>query len=203
MGRQQWGRSSELRRLLATEAARLLAEDAATDYLQAKRKAALRYGVSERHGGFPTNTEIEAALVEHQRLFKSDTQPRELRQLRESALQAMLLFRDFSPRLVGPVLSGTASANCSVQLHLFADAAEMVVMFLIDQEIPFDTRERRFRDRNGEAFVVPEYSFVAGDIRIDIAVFPEDGIRQAPTSPVDGRPMQRAPLRDVEQLVSG
>ena len=201
MGRQQWGRGGDLRRLLATEAARLLAEDAATDYLQAKRKAAERYGVSERDSGFPTNSEIELALVEHQRLFQGDSQPEVLRQLRHSALQAMKLFRDFSPRLAGPVLSGTANANSDVQLHLFADAPELVVMFLIDQEIPFETKERRFRDGNGEQFSVPEYRFMAGDVRIDAAVFPETAIRRAPLSPVDGRPMQRASQRDVEELL--
>lgn len=201
MGRQQWGRSGELRRLLATEAARLLAEDAASDYLQAKRKAALRYGVSERRGGFPTNTEIEAALVEHQRLFKADSQPVELHYLRESALKAMRLFRDFTPRLVGPVLAGTASMNSGIQLHLFASTAELVVLFLIDHDIPFETKERRFRDGNGEAFMVPEYRFMAGDARIDAAVFPETAIRRAPQSPVDGRPMQRAAIKDLERML--
>ena len=192
-----------MRRLLATEAARLLAEDEASDYLQAKRKAAERYGVSERDGGFPTNTEIEAALVEHQRLFQGDSQPNELRRLREAAVQAMKLFRDYSPRLAGPVLSGTANANSGVQVHLFSDSPELVVMFLIDHEIPFDTREHRFRDGNGEQFTVPEYRFLAGDVRIDAAVFPETAIRRAPLSPVDGKPMQRAALKDVEQLLDG
>jgi hypothetical protein len=202
MGRQQWGRSSELRRLLATEAARLLAEDSATDYLQAKRKAALRYGVSERDNAFPTNAEIESALVEHQRLFLADTQPRELRHLRESAIQAMRLFRDFSPRLVGPVLAGTASTNSGIQLHLFADAPELLVMFLLDRDIPFDTAERRFRDADGNLFMMPEYRFMAGDVEIAAAVFPEKGIRRAPLSPVDGRPMQRAAIKDVETLLA-
>lgn len=201
MAKQQWGRGNDLRRLLATEAARLLAEDAATDYLQAKRKAAERYGVSERDSGFPTNSEIEIALVEHQRLFQGDTQPATLLRLRKAALQAMKLFRDFSPRLAGSVLRGTANANSDVQLHLFVDAPELVVMFLIDQEIPFETRERRFRDASGEPFSVPEYRFMAGDVRIDAAIFRETALHHAPLSPVDGRPMQRASLRDVQALL--
>jgi hypothetical protein len=33
-------------------------------------------------------------------------------------------------------------------------------------------------------------------------VFPLDGIRQAPVSPVDGRPMRRADTAEIEALLS-
>jgi hypothetical protein len=36
---------------------------------------------------------------------------------------------------------------------------------------------------------------------IDAVVFPTDGIRQAPVSPVDGRPMRRASTLEVEALI--
>ena len=39
------------------------------------------------------------------------------------------------------------------------------------------------------------------DHAIDAMVFPGDGIRQAPVSPVDGRPMRRADLAQVEELL--
>lgn len=201
MGKHRWGRGDDMRRLLANEAARLIAEDGIRDYRQAKRKAALRYGVSERDGGFPTNQEIELALTEYQRLFQADTQPQALHDLRLAARQAMLLFRDFQPRLVGSVLQGNANRHSDVQLHLFADAPERIVMHLIDRDIPFDVTERRFRRTSGESFDLPAYRFVAGDTRIEAAVFPLDGIRQAPASPLDGRPMKRANLAEVEALL--
>lgn len=195
------GRNNELRKLLANEAARLIAEDGVRNFLQAKRKAALRYGVSERDSGFPTNQEIEAAVSEYQRLFQADTQPQALRELREAARQAMLLFRGFDPRLVGPVLQGNASRHSDVQLHLFADAPELVVMHLLDRDIPFETLERRFRLTGGDIVNVPIYRFIAGDVRIEAAVFPAAGIRHAPTSPTDGKPMRRAALKEVEILL--
>jgi hypothetical protein len=34
-------------------------------------------------------------------------------------------------------------------------------------------------------------------------VFPTDGIRQAPVSPVDGRPMRRADVLELEALLEG
>jgi hypothetical protein len=37
---------------------------------------------------------------------------------------------------------------------------------------------------------------------IEVIVFPIDGIRQAPVSPVDGKPMRRADLAEVESLLA-
>lgn len=201
MGRNRNSRSAEMRRLLANEAARLIAEDGVPDFLQAKRKAAFRYGVSERDSGLPTNQEIETALIEYRRLFQAESHPQELRRLRLAARQAMLLFGDFQPRLVGGVLRGDAGRHSTVQLHLFVDAPERVVMHLIDRDIPFDTTERRIRQVSGESGSVPAYRFVAGEIAIEAAVFAPDDIRQAPASPVDGKPMKRANIAELESLL--
>ena len=43
--------------------------------------------------------------------------------------------------------------------------------------------------------------FVAGHQTVDAVVFPIDGIRQAPASPVDGRPMRRASAEEVESML--
>ena len=61
-------RSENLRRALAQEAARVMIEQGIRDFLFAKRKAAERFGVTDS-AVLPKNTEIEAALREHQRLF--------------------------------------------------------------------------------------------------------------------------------------
>lgn len=200
MARQR-GRNDDMRRLLAQEAARLMAEHGIRDFRLAKRKAAERYGISEREGFSPTNQEIDAAIGEYRRIFQSDTHPGELRQLREAARQAMLLFRDFQPRLVGSVLRGDAGRHSDVQLHLFADTPERVVMHLLDRNIPFESTERRFRNTNGDYEFVPAYRFVAGDIAIEACVFGLADIRQSPASPVDGRPMKRASLGELEALL--
>jgi hypothetical protein len=41
-----------------------------------------------------------------------------------------------------------------------------------------------------------------GDAEIEATVFPVDGVRQAPISPVDGKPMKRASVRTVEDLLT-
>jgi hypothetical protein len=47
----------------------------------------------------------------------------------------------------------------------------------------------------------PALRFVAGRQAVDAVVFPLDGIRQAPCSPVDGKPMRRASVAEVEALL--
>ena len=46
--------------------------------------------------------------------------------LRRTALITMQMLEHFSPRLVGPVLAGTADVNSAVNLHLFSDEPELV-----------------------------------------------------------------------------
>ncbi len=65
-------RAENLRRALAQEAARVMAEHGVRDYRFAKRKAAERFGVIDE-AVLPRNTEIEAALLEYQRLFAAES----------------------------------------------------------------------------------------------------------------------------------
>lgn len=200
MSKRQNPRAEHLRRALAQEAARIMAEQGIEDYGFAKRKAAERLGATDI-AVLPKNAEIEAALAAHQRLFQSDTHTSELTTLRRTALQAMRLLGGFEPRLVGPVLSGTASAHSEVSLHLFAEGAEPVAMHLMDKGIPHRIGERRLRYEPNRLIAYPVVQFVAGNQPIDAVVFPVDGIRQSPSSPVDGRPMRRANAAEVEALL--
>ena len=47
----------------------------------------------------------------------------------------------------------------------------------------------------------PGVRFEIDDQPIEATVFPTDGIRQAPVSPVDGRPMKRAGFEELEALL--
>lgn len=201
MSKRMNPRGEHLRRALAQEAARIMAEQGIDDYRLAKRKAAERLGATDI-AVLPRNTEIEAALAEHQRLFEANTHSTALDAVRRTALQAMRLLHKFQPRLVGPVLSGTASAHSEVNLHLFAEGAETVALHLLENSIPHEIGQRRLRYEPDRLVAYPVVRFVAGNREIDAVVFPVDGIRQAPASPVDGRPMRRADRTEVESLLA-
>jgi hypothetical protein len=189
------------RTLIAQQAARIMHEQGVSDFLAAKRKAALRLGVDDR-AALPSNREIEEALLEHQRLFAGPGHGASLRRLRHAARRAMDLFADFEPRLVGSVLNGTASEHSDVNLHLFADAPEQVAFRLMRADIPHRVAERRVRVGADRYCAYPVYRFLAGEIPIDATVFPLDGLRQAPFSPVDGRPIRRARRDELERLLA-
>jgi hypothetical protein len=196
----QTRRQQEQRRRLALEAARLMSESGIRDYQLAKRKAAERLGVRDDKA-LPRNSEIEDALREYQRLFLADSQPRLLQERREAAEQAMAFFERFEPRLVGAVLEGTADAHSAVCLHLFSDDPESVPLFLREQRIPYEQRSRQLRldrQRSTEAAV---YVFSAAGTPIDITVLPRDALRQAPLDRVAERPMQRASISGLRDLL--
>jgi len=182
--------SLELRERLAQEAARLVNEHGIQDYGLAKRKAAQRLGVRTA-GALPSNSEIEARVKEWQQIFEPETHRSQLEELRRLAVEAMAFLSPFEPRLTGPVLTGAITVNSAIELHLFTDAPEEVVLKLDEQGIPCRDCQRRYRYSRGIS-IVPGYRFTFRSERIDALVFPEKGLRQPPMSPVDRRPMPRA-----------
>ncbi|MER3546633.1 MAG: hypothetical protein C4338_03120 [Rhodanobacteraceae bacterium] len=195
------GRSHQLRRRVAIEAARLISEHGMRDYRQAKLKAAERLGLHDEQQ-LPRNREIEDALREHQRLFQSDSQPQALRARREVAAEAMRFLKNYDPRLVGPVLEGTADTHSAVCLHVFCDSFEEVALFLRERGIPFEQRVRTLRldrQRNGDC---PVLLFAAAGMAIDLTVFPRDALRQPPLDRIDEKPMRRASLASLEAMMA-
>ncbi|VAW79697.1 FIG00856772: hypothetical protein [hydrothermal vent metagenome] len=185
---------------IAQEAARLMSEGGMQDFYAAKRKAAQHLGAPDTRN-MPRNQEVEVALQEHQRLFLGEQQIDYLRALREAAVQAMRFLAGFNPRLVGSVLSGTASRHADINLHLFADTPEQVNLFLIDNNIPFEASMKRQRVGRESWEEYPAYQFMAGEYAVDLLVFPSECRREAPRSPVDGKPMQRARIEEIELLI--
>ena len=120
MPRKRDNDSERQRKVLAQEAARIIVNHGVRDYRVAKEKAAERLGTAGR-GSLPGNAEIESAVAQHLQLFGGEAHEDRLRLMRVAALSAMELLAAFSPRLVGPVLAGTADENSVVNLHVFTD----------------------------------------------------------------------------------
>ncbi|RRN58766.1 hypothetical protein EIM48_01645 [Pseudoxanthomonas sp. SGNA-20] len=195
-------RQGERRRRLANEAARLMAESGIRDYNQARRKAASRLGIHDE-ASLPRNQEIEEALREYQRIFLGPAQADAVRVRREAAARAMEFFAAFQPRLVGPVLDGTADAGSPVALHLHADDPEAVARFLAEHRIPAEPRGRRVRLDRRRELQVTAWLFEAEDLAFELTVLPGAVLRQAPLSALDERPMPRASLAQVRGLLAG
>lgn len=200
MGRKRTTETERARQVVAQEAARIIVNHGVRDYRKAKQKAADRLGLKTR-GSLPDNAEIEAAVAEHLQIFGGDLHQYQLQLMRVAALAAMQLLATFAPRLVGPVLAGTADQNSAVNLHVFADSPEMVAMELADMGLQFRPFERRLKNRHNQVETFAGFEFHHNNNPIEATVFPVDGIRQAPMSPIDGKPMRRVDSDGVQELL--
>ena len=200
MARRRNSETERARLVLAQEAARIIVDHGVRDYRVAKQKAAERLGVGSR-GSLPGNTEIEAAVAEHLQLFGGESHEDRLRLMRVAALSAMELLSSFTPRLVGPVLAGTADENSVVNLHVFADSPEFVAMELTDRGINYKPYERRLKSRRNQLDTFAGFEFRHNHSPIQATVVPVAGIRQAPMSPIDGKPMRRVDADGVQELL--
>jgi hypothetical protein len=194
------GRCSPQRHRLAYEAARILAEQGDQAFDRARRKAVERTGIVNRRD-WPTNEEIQDALLEQRRLFEPERIAVDLHRLRQQAIVAMGALARFLPRLVGPALSGSGDLRQGVRMHLFADSPEELVFALIDQGIPWQEREETLRYGGGVRKVHPAFRFVAGDIPFTLVVLPIQAQRNPPLDPVTERPERGADLEALRRML--
>ncbi len=182
------------------EAARIIQEEGLLDFRSAKAKAAARLGLGRR-AHLPDNAEIEAALAERNRIFHGDQLPELLATLRRAAFELMRDLDLYWPRLVGDVLSSNATVHTSVDLHLFSDTTEAVSTSLESLGVSHRSIARRHRLRHDEVEQFPGYRFSEHGCDFASTVFPLRLRGHAPLSPVDGRPMRRAGIRELAELL--
>lgn len=187
---------------LVATAARIFCEEALVDYRSAKLKAARRLGLPERGTQLPDNARVSQAVIEYQRLYGGADYHARLQQLRSAAVTAMRLLAEFEPRLVGPVTTGAITVAHHVQLHAFADAAEMVDIHLLNEGVACAPADRDYHHADGTQRRVPITTFAVGEIDVDVAVFDPGQRSRPPLSPIDGRPQRGIGVADVERLLA-
>lgn len=126
---------------IAATAARMIAEDG-LEYGPAKQRALKTLGLPVRTP-MPDNQMLEAAVREHLELFCADTQPGELRALRELALTWMERLAEFRPHLGGAVWRGTATRHSDIYLQLFCDDSKSTEIELINKGIDYEVQQIR------------------------------------------------------------
>ena len=201
--------SGHLRQMIAQQAARMMAEDGISDFAYAKKKAGKQLGVSES-SALPTNAEIEDEIRLYHEIYNADEQPLELLKLRQAALITMQLFARFNPHLTGSVLDGSAGKFSQTNIHLFADSAKDVEMFLLNQQIPFESSEKSYRvsdkpskDKKEKVRkTVPVFTLETELGVQKLSVFDVDDMRVATKKPSDGGNAERMDIDDLKQLLS-
>ena len=120
---------------IAAAAARLVVEEG-MEYAAAKRRAARDFGARPE---LPSNELLEDAIREHIELFCADTQPAELRALRQVALRWMERLAEHRPHLSGAAWRGTATRLSALHLDLYCDDPKTAEIGLINAGVDFDT----------------------------------------------------------------
>ena len=194
------GNTQQIKQRLAVESARLMSEEGIDDFQYARKKAAQQFGIADTFA-YPSNEEIITEIKLHQAIYGSAGQTRALHELRHTALNAMRLFRDFSPRLTGSVLEGYAGENSRIEIHLFTDAAEDIAVILMEHAIPYRLTENKlnFNKKSSKSF--PKFQFFAGDYQINLTVIPNRQLNNSPLNPFDGHSIQRASIKQLEKLL--
>ena len=120
---------------IAAAAARWVVEEG-MEYGPAKRRAARELGLGNR-ARLPDNLQVEQSVREYLEIFAADTQPAELRALRELAAQWMQRLANFRPHLTGAVWRGTATRLNDIHLQLFCDDPKSAEIDLINQGLDY------------------------------------------------------------------
>lgn len=123
---------------LAAAAARMVIEEG-LEYAAAKRKALRALGLVRSRAPLPGNDAVEDQVREQLALFHADTQPGELRALRQVALRWLERLAEFRPHLAGAVWRGTATRRSAIQLDLYADDPKAPEIALLNLGRRFDS----------------------------------------------------------------
>jgi hypothetical protein len=208
MAKDNGGRQHQLRQLIAQQAARMMAEEGISDYAYAKRKASRQLGATDINC-MPTNAEVEEEIRLFHEIYNSEDQPQYLRELRADALFVMNLLERFEPHLTGAVWDGTAGKYAETHIHLFADSLKDVEMFLLNQQIPYETDEKSYRvsagspeKKGGERKKVPVFTLDGPHGAIRLSVFEIDDMRIPTKHPVNGGNANRANITELKALIA-
>lgn len=187
---------------IAQACARLIAEEG-LDYGSAKPKALRQLGLPGRTA-LPSNDEIEQALEEYLALFCADSQPGELRALRELAVVWMRRLQEFSPQLSGAVWRGTATRWSDIHIQLHCDDPKAPEWRLMDQGVGYEAREAR--DAQGREYGVLslQVSCAALQTYVGVHLSVRDPVAQRGSLVRDARGRSaQGNLAAVERLLEG
>ena len=172
-------------------AARLVVEEGAEPG-RAKRQALHELGAPARTP-LPDNALLDEAIREHIALFCADTQPQELRALRQLALLWMGRLEAFRPHLGGAVWAGTATQHSDIYLQLFCDDPKSAEILLIDQGVNYSpSTVRGLHGKPVEALTIAAPPIAtnathAERVGVHLLIYDHDDLRGALRSGSDGR----------------
>ena len=134
---------------VANLAAQLIMEEGIKDYLFAKKKAAKSLGINE-NVNLPTNSQIDKAIDEFNKIFNPNIDIEFLQQFKTQALEVMSIFKSFKPHLMDQLSQGIIPKFPEIKINLFADNLKDVEYVLLNSELSYDFKEVKMNAKGGK-----------------------------------------------------
>jgi hypothetical protein len=175
---------------LLNTAARLVVEEG-LEYGPAKKRALKQLGLPQRTA-LPDNDALEATVREYIEIFCADTQPLELKALRELALTWMQRLPEFRPYLSGAVWHGTATRLSDIYIGLFCDDPKSPEIALINHNARYEAREvTGFNGETVSALSIHSLCLPLNEtVGVHLMVYDHDAIRGALKPDSQGRALR-------------
>ncbi len=188
--------SSSATQEIAQTAARMVVEEG-LEWAAAKRRAVKQLGLPARTQ-LPDNDALEEAVREYIEIFCADTQPQELRALRELALVWMERVQEFRPHLAGAVWRGTATRMSDIYIQLFCDDSKSAEIALINRNVQYDvTQTSGFNGEVVDALSISSMCKPLGEnVGVHLMVYDYNDLRGALKPDSQGR----RPRGDIDAL---
>ncbi|MFM7024844.1 MAG: hypothetical protein ACKOWC_02120 [Limnohabitans sp.] len=192
---------SDVQLEIAATAARMVVEEG-LNFGPAKQRAVKALGLPGRTA-LPSNEEVEAQVREYIELFCADTQPTELRALREHALVWMERLALFRPHLGGAVWHGWATRLSDIDLALFCDDPKSAELELINQNLRYEVQlQTGIHGRQVDVLSLHSFCRALGeDIGVHLRIHDAQDLRGARVPDGQGR-TPRGDMAALSRLLS-
>lgn len=194
------------RQLITREAARLMYQEGVSQYHTAKFMAArsvLSGGGKSAYirnpSHLPSNGEINEAVDALAELHEGDTRYSQLFAMRILALEYMQKLERFSPRLIGSVSTGRIKKTSDIDIHIFTDDMEALLLYLDCQGWQYETANITV-SQNG---ILKAYThiYIDSEYPIELSVYSNNEIRIRGRSSTDGKPIIRVSAAKLLELI--
>ena len=144
--------SKNIKISVANLAAQLIMEEGIKDYLFAKKKAAKSLGLNE-NVSLPTNSQIDKAIDDFNKIFNPNIDIEFLQQFKTQALEVMNIFKNFKPHLMNQLSQGIIPKFPEIKINLFADNLKDVEYVLLNSELTYDFKEVKMNIKEGKPLI--------------------------------------------------
>jgi hypothetical protein len=196
----------QLRQMLTREAARLMYEEGVGQYHDAKHLAAKRILGRGQKGSFqprtrdlPSNGEISEEVATLARFHEGDSLTQRLFLMRIAALEVMSSLMDYSPRLIGSVSTGRIRKGSDIDLHVFTDSVEQLILLIVS--LGWEYEKKQITIRKGSAFIEYTHIYLDQMFPVELSVYPRNELRIRGRSSTDGKPIKRVSADSLLQLI--